>query len=66
MEGQNLLPVKTIFIDHAFISAGTSHMPWWAGKEEVRKYLRKVNKKQKVSVSSHTATVYMLTVLKGP
>lgn len=41
-------------------------MPWWAGKEEVRKYLRKVNKKQKVSVSSHTATVYMLTVLKGP
>lgn len=23
-------------------------MPWWAGKEEIRNYLRKINEKEKV------------------
>jgi hypothetical protein len=58
--------VVAIFVDHAFISAGTAHMPWWAGKEEVRKYLRKINENEKVRASSYIAPVDILTFLGGP
>lgn len=54
------------FVDDALISAGTIHMPWWAGKEEVRDYLRKVNEDKKVRLSVHIATACMLTVIKDP
>lgn len=30
-------------------SAGTMDMPWWAGKESTREYLRKINEKGKVT-----------------
>ncbi|KAJ9148506.1 NAD(P)-binding protein [Pleurostoma richardsiae] len=36
------------FAPSEYASAGTVHMPWWAGKEEIRKYLRKVNENRKV------------------
>ncbi|KAI3391876.1 hypothetical protein diail_6675 [Diaporthe ilicicola] len=36
------------FAPSEYGSAGTAHMPWWAGKEEIRKYLRKVNEDKKV------------------
>lgn len=29
-------------------SASTVGMPWWAGKDEVKEYLEKVNEKEKV------------------
>ncbi|KAL2272962.1 hypothetical protein FJTKL_05680 [Diaporthe vaccinii] len=36
------------FAPSEYGSAGTAHMPWWDGKEEIRDYLRKVNKNGKV------------------
>jgi hypothetical protein len=40
------------FAPSEYGSAGTVDMPWWAGKEEVRRYLRKVNEKGKASAPS--------------
>ena len=31
------------FAPSEYASAGTNHMPWWSGKEAVRRYLRAVN-----------------------
>ncbi|OLN93941.1 hypothetical protein CCHL11_03385 [Colletotrichum chlorophyti] len=36
------------FAPSEYGSVGTRHMPWWDGKEEIRKYLRAVNKDKKV------------------
>ncbi|KAG8162427.1 hypothetical protein KVR01_008192 [Diaporthe batatas] len=36
------------FAPSEYGSAGTIHMPWWIGKEEVRNYLRKVNENEKL------------------
>ncbi|KAJ0107300.1 hypothetical protein J7T55_015765 [Diaporthe amygdali] len=36
------------FAPSEYGSAGTVNMPWWSGKEEIRKYLRKANENGKV------------------
>jgi hypothetical protein len=29
-------------------------MPWWAGKDEIKEYLKRVNEKEKVKMASYT------------
>lgn len=36
------------FAPSEYGSAGTTDMSWWSGKEEIRGYLRKLNKNSKV------------------